>query len=395
MRPQAFGWTKDYTTAVYLSEKIITMNKCKNCGEDTTQPNFCSMGCYNKLRTRERAEAMLEFKDELYVPEHLLFQSSIKLIGKEYPTPKGGILTIKGVHNQQKRRNLNYILHCSICSQDEELWQDGSIYSSRLILDKGGIVCGCVPNPLWTEEQTLLRVEREVEKRGWKFLGFDGDYKGSITKVTLYNPQTENTWNSFTVTTLLNRGQGDPYLRNEGRHFPEEVHIRDFFKTGRFSEGTKFERDLKRSTKIGSRSYWWVTCGDCKTKYSSNISNLKKGAVGCKCYTRDRNNRNGYYPDRAEEQDTLYVYCFDNKYIKVGRTFDMQRRLYHLSTMSTISRDNITLLYKEQNTHDYIYRLEQDIHEELTERGFYHQAETWSTELFDRDCEYILMKILK
>ena len=394
MRPQAFGWTKDYTQIVY-SEKIITMNKCKNCGEDTTQPNFCSMGCYNKLRTRERAEAMLQFKDELYVPERLLFTSSLKLIGKEYQTPKGGILTIKGVHNQKKRRNLNYILHCSICSKDEELWPDGSIYATRAVLDKGGIVCGCGLNPKWTEEQTLLRVKRKTKDRGWKFLGFKGKYKGNVTKVILNNPETNNTWDSFTIDTFLNSNYRDPSLQYKGKYLPEETHIKDFFKTGRFSEGTKFERDLERRNKVGCTPYWWVTCGDCKTKYNSFGSNLKRGAVGCDCYTRDRNNRNGYYPDRAEEQDTLYVYCFDNKYIKVGRTFDMQRRLYHLSTMSGTSRDKITLLYQEQNNHDYIYRLEQDIHEELTERGFYYKEETWSTEIFDRDCEYILMKILK
>ena len=52
-------------------------------------------------------------------------------------------------------------------------------------------------------------------------------------------------------------------------------------------------------------------------------------------------NGNGFYPERAEEQDFLYVLNFDDKFIKVGRSFDVDERIKDLKKPSVSGIKNI------------------------------------------------------
>ena len=66
---------------------------------------------------------------------------------------------------------------------------------------------------------------------------------------------------------------------------------------------------------------------------------------GCaKDKRKELGNGNGYYPERKDEQDFLYVLNFNNQFIKVGRSFDVDERMKGLRTLSKIPI-NLSFLY--------------------------------------------------
>lgn len=119
-----------------------------------------------------------------------------------------------------------------------------------------------------------------------------------------------------------------------------------------------------------SRIKWLCHSGH---KNTSSINNFLRGK-GCRI-CRDLNSTcNGYYPDRVEEQDYLYITDFNNKYIKIGRSFNVLDRLTHKTTgllcCSGLPMENIKILQIYTSAHQTIYDTEQWLHEELRERGF-------------------------
>lgn len=408
-----------------------------------------------------------------------LTKSQREFIGTEFPTPKGGVLTVTGVVG---RRDSNAIfgLECSICSLDTELWFKGKIRSLKCDLTRGGIPCGCAKSPKWTEDQTKIRVERECNKRGYIFHGWSGEYKGKATHLDLENQKTGNRWKSTTIHNFM-QGGGDPEERKEklkqSRLIEDETHIKEFMSTGKFLEGTKFWRSNKKSSK-GHQPYWNYSCPDCSSDahvkagvcsgvFEANMGKLKLGQLSCRCTDKylwtqkqreyqitkalsteggrfidwcegggyknyrskfkwecreghscetsvdnliNQNNRcstcnkirqkedgrtYGYYPHRKDEQDNLYLIDFKSQgCIKVGRAFDVDKRIPQLLKQSGCTRDEIEILQVLSGTHQEVYETEQWIHSELTERGFYHETSTWSVETFDEDCEHLLYSLV-
>lgn len=104
----------------------------------------------------------------------------------------------------------------------------------------------------------------------------------------------------------------------------------------------------------------------------------------------------GYYSDRASETDFLYLTRFnDQGCIKVGRSFDVNRRTHELQKISGSSEQGIEVLQVLTGTRQEVYNTEQWIHEELTDRGFYHQDSEWTVETFDQDCEELLYSLVE
>ncbi len=96
---------------------------------------------------------------------------------------------------------------------------------------------------------------------------------------------------------------------------------------------------------------------------------------------------NGYYEDRKEECDNLYLISFNEQYLKVGRAFNIPKRFEGhkgLVKLSGIDRKDITLLKSVQDSHQNIYELEQKIHSMLREEGFGYNS-GWSTETFSQE----------
>lgn len=120
----------------------------------------------------------------------------------------------------------------------------------------------------------------------------------------------------------------------------------------------------------------------------NNFVNMGTRCGGC---ARELGNGNGYYPERKNEQDYLYILNFNDKFIKIGRSFDVNERIKGLRSLSKIKK-----IYKLRiftATHQEIYDYEQELHNELRERNFQHYVD-WSTECFENDCQFVLNKLL-
>jgi len=122
---------------------------------------------------------------------------------------------------------------------------------------------------------------------------------------------------------------------------------------------------------------------------STTINNFNEGNGDP---TFRMNGGNGYYPERVEETDYLYVLDFLTPY-KVGRTFNLKERRKNLKTEAHLpNKPEVLQLYTA--THQTIYDTEQAIHAELRERGFQHYC-NWTNECFTKDCWHILQEILE
>lgn len=135
----------------------------------------------------------------------------------------------------------------------------------------------------------------------------------------------------------------------------------------------------------------------CKIHGKQNVSydSFVNGGSMCGGCAKDLGNGNGYYPERKDETDFLYILDFDGKFIKVGRSFDVDTRIKDGLIYESGFRD-ISKIHKLRiftSTHQEIYDFEQDLHSELRERNFQHYV-GWSNECFDNDCYYVLNKLL-
>lgn len=170
----------------------------------------------------------------------------------------------------------------------------------------------------------------------------------------------------------------------------------------RWTQGQR-EYQINKILKTGVGIFQgWVTEEGCRISANSKFNWMCSQGHSCStkvCNFIDQNDRcptcfkesgafNGYFPDRTEEQDKLYVIDF-NSCIKVGRAFDINRRIGTKGTgllkSSNRTRNQLTILKILTGTHREIYDLEQAMHQELRERGFQYTDETWSTELFTLD----------
>ncbi|UUW39699.1 hypothetical protein VP14_012 [Vibrio phage VPMCC14] len=131
-----------------------------------------------------------------------------EFVGTTFKTKKGGVLTVTGVSKDTKG-TVHFILHCSICSSDCELFPEEKLTSVKSSLIKGQVPCGCSFNPKWDEEQNYIRVVRECEVKGYIFHGWFGEYEGIHTYLHLENQRSGNEWNSTTINNLI-LGHGDP-----------------------------------------------------------------------------------------------------------------------------------------------------------------------------------------
>lgn len=135
----------------------------------------------------------------------------------------------------------------------------------------------------------------------------------------------------------------------------------------------------------------WV-CGeghDNRVSFDSFI----RGSRCRTCHNENNTGVNGYYHDRVDEVDTLYIISFKGDYLKVGRSFVVKERIYNLKRESGCK--DIKVLATYTATHQEVYDTEQYIHAELEDRGFYHEESTWSTETFDLDSEKLIYHLLK
>lgn len=291
--------------------------------------------------------------------------SQREFIGTEFPTPKGGVITVVGCCKEKSSgRKVLFKVECSICSKDVELFPNGFIVQ-KVCLVNGSLPCGCSKCPQWSEKQFKVLVKRECEKRNYKFLGWSGDFLGRNTKLHLHNLDNGNIWETTRINNFLNEGNGCPVAKatNHGsiRRKPYEDVVKQL-KDICSSEGHTF-LSLPEYQNNLSKFKWRCDKGhNCETSVNKFLN--KRRCKTCKCL--NNNGDFGFYKDRIHEQDYLYIYKIKGKpYIKVGRSFEPDRRLKENQTRINKYYGNrkhkITQTHLFIGTHEEIYNLEQEI----------------------------------
>ncbi|QDB74092.1 hypothetical protein 2L372D_178 [Aeromonas phage 2L372D] len=280
-----------------------------------------------------------------------------------------------------------YKVTCKICSQDPELFPLGYFISTKYNLKKGKKPCGCAKSCRWSEEQYLVRVRRVAETKFIKVNGFAEEFKGNNTRINCECLKDGYKWKPI-INTILRKSHGCPKCANHViiteqealstcKKLCEEMNYEFLgFPGGYKTQESRFEY---KCPKHGLQNVMYEPF-------------VKRGyrCWGC---AKEMTNGNGFYPERAEEQDFLYVLNFDDKFIKVGRSFDVDERIKDLKKPSVSGIKNIVKLRIFTATHQEIYDYEQELHNELRERNFQHYVD-WSTECFENDCRFILNKLL-
>lgn len=178
-----------------------------------------------------------------------------------------------------------YILKCSICTKDSELFGQGYFTSLKGCLMRGKIPCGCSTSPKWSKEQYAVLCYRKAQELGYKFLGFEGNWKGNKTKLKMFC-QKHGEWGTGIISNLLCSGFGCPKCRTDStiisNRKPDGVMITSFFASGAFHPDTKFWRS-ERLNHRNTRSYWFMSCPECGETGETESHNLQKGKRSCGC----------------------------------------------------------------------------------------------------------------
>lgn len=235
-----------------------------------------------------------------------------------------------------------YILKCSKCSEDEELFGEGYFRLTKTRVLSGVNPCGCAFNPKWTKEQFATLCSRKAEQIGHTFLGFIGEWKGQNTKTEMLC-EKHGKWYSGTIHPLINKGVGCPKCgistTAKSKIKPDEEMIKSFFASGDFHPDTKFWRSDRESTQ-GVKVFWHMSCPECGDMGESSSVNLQRGSKPCAC--NNQRQREAYINLVVDSDDNITA-------IKFGISRDSKHRAkqqnyksaYSLKQHSTYSFDSV------------------------------------------------------
>ncbi|ULG01786.1 hypothetical protein phiA047_0055 [Aeromonas phage phiA047] len=294
-----------------------------------------------------------------------------------------GKLEVIGIAGKQGTKTL-FKVTCSECSKDPELFPDGYFVSRKCNLVNGQKPCGCGKSPRWEPWQYLI-LARRAAKDCFIVHGFADKFHGQNTKLDLECLKEGYKW-SASIHNVINNGTGCPKCANRPKVDEQEalqkcINIckENNYDVVGFPDGYK-----------NAKSRFEYIC-KIHGKQKVNYDRFVNGGTRCGGCARDLGNGNGYYPERKDEVDFLYILNFNNKFVKVGRSFDVERRIPELKRESGIQE--IIQLRIFTATHQEIYDYEQELHSELRERNFQHYVD-WSTECFENDCQFVLNSLI-
>ena len=274
---------------------------------------------------------------------------------------------------------------CTKCSKDPELFPLGYFVSQKSCLKIGKKPCGCSAHPYWTKDQYLIITIRVIRDKCFIIHGFAEEFKNAKTKLNLECLKDGHKWTAG-IHSIINRGSGCPKCAGNIKYTEQEA----LQKCIDICEEMNYDAiGFVGGYKNAHSKFEYI----CKIHRKQSVSyyNFVNGGRRCGGCAKDDTGFYGYYPERKNETDYLYILDFDGKFVKVGRSFDVERRISELQRESEIKK-----IYKLRiftATHQEIYGFEQELHSELRERNFQHYV-GWSTECFENDSLFILYKLL-
>jgi len=189
-------------------------------------------------------------------------------------------LEVIGWSGRKKSGGKYYILNCSICAQDSELFKDGKFRSLKSNLLNGQVPCGCSIRPNWSKEQFAILCSRKAKELGYTFLGFEGEWKGNNTRIKMLC-EKHGVWDSGVIASLIS-GCGCSGCCVVGKTKPDAVMVAEFNKSNGFHPDTKFWRS-ERKTVQNKKGYWFVDCPECGEIGEANSGDLQQGKRPCAC----------------------------------------------------------------------------------------------------------------
>ena len=293
-------------------------------------------------------------------------------------------LEVIGVHSVGGG-NTKFRVICHVCILDKELYPLGYFVSRKSSLLDGQKPCGCGSNPRWDESQYLIRSRRAA---GDKFIVHSciEKFHGGTTRVNCECVKHNYLWTPTFATLVAQKGcpkcAGNfKPTQHEAFLICTDICIKYGYSPVGFPDGYSGIRSSRFSYECPNHGL--QTC---------DSANFVAGLSHCPDCKKESISFFGFYQDKVDLLDYLYVIDFDGQYIKVGRTFDIKKRLNGLSSRSRISNLHVLSIYS--GSHRDVWYTEQFIHEELRRRGFDHCESYWTNETFTNDSLYVINNLL-
>lgn len=285
-----------------------------------------------------------------------------------------------------------YKVTCTECSKDPELFPDGHFVTTKANLIRGVKPCGCSKTPKWKDWQYLILARRAGGKKGFIVHGFTEEFHGHQTKLNLECRSDGHKWIA-SITSVINNGSGCPKCASAIT--AEQLKIPEYIALQKCIEICKhMDYDIIGFTygyKNNTSCFEYI----CKMHGKQSVSYNKFVNMENRCPRCAEKVRlgSGFYMERKDEKDYLYVLDFNNEFIKVGRSFVIDERIRDLKKPSCSGIKNIIKLRVYTATHHEIWDLEQRLLDKLRGMGFQYPL-NWTNECFDKDCLFVLNEAL-
>jgi hypothetical protein len=302
-----------------------------------------------------------------------------------------GMLEVVDVHGKKGNKTTFKVI-CHKCKEDKELFPLDYFVSRKGHLINGNKPCGCAKKPKWTDNQYLLLLHRIAQGR-FIVHGFSEEFHGQNTKANLECLVDGHKWEART-SKVINDGNGCPKCKLDHQRTDEQEALN---KCKTICDAESYELlgfvDGYESALKSRIEYKCPTHGKKNVSYNDFVNGCRRCRDCWKERQKESGSLYGYYPDRKDEKDYLYILNFNDKFIKVGRSFDVDERIKGLRTKSKVPIKKIHKLRIFTATHQEIYDTEQAILEELRARGFQYRLD-WTKECFENECLFILDRLL-
>lgn len=215
-----------------------------------------------------------------------------------------GKLEVTNIHGKDKYGHTTFRVTCTECSKDKELFPDGYFVCVKSILIKGVKPCGCGKNPRWKGWQYLILACRAAKDR---FIvdGFSEEFNGQHTKLNLECLKDGHKWTA-SINNVINGETGCPKCSGNAKPTEQEALQKciDICKEMGYN-ATGFANGYKNN-----KSRFEYICKIHGTQWVNynNFVNNKRRCGGC---AKDSSGLYGYYPERSDEVDFLYVLDFN------------------------------------------------------------------------------------
>lgn len=209
-------------------------------------------------------------------------------VGKTFPTAKG-TLTVVADSGERHRTNKLFLVRCSHCSLDKELFP--SLFKSvKSSLERGQSPCACNGNKKWSKAQYKIKAVRACEEKDYVFKGFVEEVVHQKNHVHLHCTLCDSSWYTCRLAALLAGKTYCPTCSNKNLSItsrqPDEVWVSKFRQKGKYFNRVSFKRLTSR--------YWEVTCPVCKEdeytnaglctgSFRAHSSNIMAGVKPCRC----------------------------------------------------------------------------------------------------------------